>query len=74
MSRRGNPCDNAQAESFFKTLKHEEVLLYEYSTIEDVVRRLPRFLEEVYKRRRLHSSLGYRPPDEFEDLHRRPAA
>jgi putative transposase len=39
-----------------------------------VVRRLPYFLEEVYNRRRLHSSLGYRPPDEYENLHRKPAA
>lgn len=59
---------NAHVESFFKTLKHEEILAYDYSTIEDVVQRLPRFLEEVYNCRRLHSSLGYMPPHEYETL------
>jgi putative transposase len=66
MSRKGNPYDNAMAESFFKTLKQEEVYLTEYQTIHDVRDRLPRFLEDVYNRKRLHSSLGYLPPSEFE--------
>ena len=56
MSRRGNPYDNAHVESFFKTLKHEEIFANDYSTIDDVADRLPHFLEEVYNRRRLHSS------------------
>ena len=66
MGRKGNPYDNAYAESFLKTLKHEEINLYEYRTMGDVVERLPRFLEEVYNRRRLHSALGYVPPEEYE--------
>jgi transposase InsO family protein len=66
MARKGNPYDNAYAESFFKTLKHEEINAYEYKTMEDVVGRLSRFLEEVYNRRRLHSALGYVPPEEYE--------
>ena len=68
MSRKGNPYDNATAESFFKTLKSEEVYLWEYRTMDDVQNRLPFFIEEVYNRKRLHSSLGYRPPVEFEEL------
>ena len=66
MSAKGNPYDNAKAESFFKTLKHEEVYLWEYETFDDVAERLPYFIEKVYNLKRLHSSLGYVPPDEFE--------
>jgi transposase InsO family protein len=67
MSRRGNPYDNATMESFFKTLKQEEVYLYEYETIDDARARLPYFIEEVYNRKRLHSAIGYVPPSEFEE-------
>jgi len=68
MSRKGNPYDNARMESFFKSLKQEEVYLNEYETTQDVLARLPYFLEEVYNRKRLHSALGYIPPEEFEEL------
>ena len=74
MSRSGNPYDNAQVESFMKTLKHEEVYVHEYETLQDVIDRLPHFLEEVYNRKRLHSFLGYRPPEEHEALFTRSAA
>ena len=67
MSRRGNPYDNATMESFFKTLKQEEVYLYEYETIDDVRARRPYFIEEVYNCKRLHSAIGYVPPSEFEE-------
>jgi putative transposase len=68
MSAKGNPYDNAFAESFFKTLKQEEVYLWEYETFSDVIERIPYFIEDVYNRKRLHSSLGYRPPEEYERL------
>ena len=66
MSRKGNPYDNAAMESFMKTLKYNEVYLKNYDTFTDVLRHLPYFIEEVYNKRRLHSSLGYLTPQEFE--------
>jgi len=66
MSRKANPYDNAFMESFYKTLKYEEVHLWNYETYEDAIERLPFFIEEVYNRKRLHSSIGYVPPAEFE--------
>jgi putative transposase len=66
MSAKGNPYDNAYAESFMKTLKYDEVYLHEYETWNDVLERLPAFIEQVYNRTRLHSRLGYVPPVEFE--------
>lgn len=68
MSAKGHCYDNAFMESFFKTLKAEEVYLTEYETIEDVEKNLPRFIEQVYNRKRLHSSLGYKSPVEYERL------
>jgi len=68
MSRKGTPYENAHAESFFKTLTSEEVYLWEYRTMEDGWERIPSFIEEVYNKKRLHSSLGYRPPCEFEAM------
>lgn len=67
MARVGNPYENAQMESFFKTLKYEEVYLWEYRTPADVMERLPYFLEEVYNQKRLHSALGYRSPNDYEE-------
>lgn len=66
MSRKGNPYDNAMAESFMKTLKYEEVYLSDYQTPQDVADNVFRFIGDVYNCKRLHSSLGYLPPDEFE--------
>lgn len=66
-SKKGNPYDNAWTESFMKTLKYDEVYMTEYETMLDVIERVPNFIEEVYNKKRLHSSIGYVPPEEFEN-------
>ncbi len=68
MSGKANPYDNAKIESFFRTLKVEEVYMFEYETYGEVLKRIPYFIEEVYNKKRLHSSLGYMPPEEFENI------
>lgn len=65
MSAQGNPYDNAYAESFFKTLKHEEVCLWEYESFADVVERIAQFIEAVYNKKTVHSGIRYLPPEEF---------
>lgn len=66
MSRVATPEDNAYIESFFKTLKREEIYFKEYKVFDDLKENLPKFIDEVYNTKRLHSSLGYKTPDEFE--------
>jgi transposase InsO family protein len=68
MSAKGTPRDNAQAESLMRTLKQEEVYLHDYQTFDDAEPSLGHFIDRVYNEKRLHSSLGYLPPSEFEEL------
>ena len=70
MSRVANPYDNAKAESFMKTLKAEEVNGKAYATLAHARRDIGRFIDTIYNTQRLHSALSYRPPAEFEALHR----
>lgn len=66
MSVPGHPTQNARAESFFKTVKSEEMDVHHYQTFEEAQAHVQASLEDVYNAKRLHSSLGYIPPDEFE--------
>ena len=66
MSDKGNPYQNNITESFFKTLKYNEVYLNEYDDFEEAYSNIEKFIEVVYQKKRLHSSLGYLPPEEFE--------
>ncbi|MBW4699069.1 MAG: integrase core domain-containing protein [Aphanocapsa lilacina HA4352-LM1] len=68
MSRKANPYDNAKAESFIKTLKQEEVYMFEYENMTEARERISEFLEELYNQKRLHSAIGYLPPAEFEQM------
>ena len=70
MEALGNPYANAKAESFFKTLKREEVYLKQYQTFQEAQDNIRAFIEDVYNTKRLHSSLGYLPPTEFEEAYR----
>ena len=67
MTAVGSPRQNAQAESFFRTLKREEVYLADYGSFAEAEEGIGHFIDEVYDRKRLHSALGYLPPREFEE-------
>ena len=66
MSRPANPYDNASCESFMKTLKREEVYANQYTDLDHLRANILEFIEQYYNRQRLHSALGYVPPEEFE--------
>src|ERR1022692_3671007 len=66
MSRPANPYDNASCESFMKTLKREEIYANKYDDLENLRANIEEFIEQYCNRHRLHSALGYRSPEEFE--------
>jgi transposase InsO family protein len=72
MSRPANPYDNASCESFMKTLKREEIHANQYDDLEHLRTNIAEFIEQYYNRQRLHSALGYRSPEEFEQQAERP--
>jgi hypothetical protein len=74
MSRRANPYDNSNAESFMKTLKYEAVYVSDYATFDDIARELPTFIGRVHNADGLHSAIDYLTPIEFEENHARQAA
>ena len=70
MSRPANSYDHASGESFMKTLKREEIYAHTYREFDHLRTHLEAFIERYYNRDRLHSALGYRPPEEFEQVAR----
>jgi putative transposase len=66
-SKKGDPYDNAWTESYMKTLKYDEIYMFNYETYLDVVENAPDFIEEVYNKKRPHSALNYLTPKEFEN-------
>jgi transposase InsO family protein len=66
MAEVGEPTQNGYAERLMRTIKEEEVDLSDYQDYHDAYRQIGRFLEDVYMRKRVHSSLNYLTPAEFE--------
>jgi len=66
MSRAARPWENGKCESFLKTLKREEIDARRYGSFAELQQHLEEFMEQIYNKVRLHSALGYRSPDEFE--------
>ena len=67
MSAKGESTQNPYIESFWRTLKVEEVYLKEYETKADALQNIEHFIEIVYTKKRLHASLHYQTPEEFEE-------
>jgi putative transposase len=68
MSRTGHCYDHAVAESFFHTLKTEHTNFYKYRTREEAMSSIFEYIEVFYNRERLHSTLGYVSPVDYEEL------
>lgn len=66
MAARGSPEENPYAERLIRTIKEEEVDLSEYIDFADASAQIGHFIEQVYQKKRIHSSLGYLTPSEFE--------
>jgi putative transposase len=74
MSRPANPYDNASCESFIKTAKREEIHARRHDNLEHLRANIGEFIEEYYHRQRLHSALGYRSREEFENQYKSSSA
>jgi len=71
MATQGEPRENGYAERLMRTIKEEEVELSDYQDFADANRQIGRFLKDVYNTKRIHSSLGYLTPAEFENATKR---
>ena len=69
MSRKGSPEENPYAERLIRTIKEEEVDLSEYRGFAEAQAQIGHFIEEAYQKKRIHSSLGYLTPREYEDVY-----
>ena len=70
MAAVGKAEENGYAERFMRTIKEEEVDLSDYQDFADARHQIGRFIEDVYNHKRIHSSLGYLTPAEFEAVYR----
>jgi transposase InsO family protein len=70
MSAPGRPEENGYAERWMRTLKEEEVFLTEYQDFADARHQIGEYIDNMYMTKRIHSSLGYLTPVEFENTHR----
>jgi putative transposase len=68
MSRPASPWENGKCESFIRTLQREEIDARHFGSFAELRQHLEEFMEQIYNRVRLHSALGYRSPNEFEQL------
>lgn len=68
MSAKGNCYDNAAMETFFHTLKTEHVFFYNYKTRNEAIASIFEYIEVFYNRQRIHSTLNYMTPIEYEEL------
>lgn len=73
MSRKGNCYDNAMVESFFGTLKVERVHRVKYLSREEAKKDISDYISNFYNKKRMHSSLGYQSPVEYESSHKIPS-
>jgi len=74
MAVQGDPRQNGYAERLVRTIKEEHIALSEYADFEDACSQIGRFLDEVYMHKRIHPSLGYLTPVEFESQWRKEQA
>ena len=66
MAEVGQSAQNGYAERVIRTIKEEEVYLNDYRDLQDAREQIGRFIDDVYLSKRIHSSLGYLTPAEFE--------